>query len=118
MGFQIFSVRSIPFPCSTLGNSLEVVRMEMEKSGRSHMDVAAELKAQIEKPLSDLTVNQSTIRKSVSSLSFFFLILSYFSFLQCKCSFLLPLALYILLQVLLQDRFIDKSIEQKLQYHN
>lgn len=56
----------ICFFCRTLRESLDVVRNELEKTGQSRLDLAAEIKIKLEKPLAELIVSQSNIRRNVS----------------------------------------------------
>ncbi|KAJ3034345.1 hypothetical protein HDV00_005178 [Rhizophlyctis rosea] len=48
----------------TLRDSLDVVRAELERTGQARLDLAAEIRAKLEKPLADLIATQSGIRKS------------------------------------------------------
>ncbi|KAJ3080865.1 hypothetical protein HK102_002755, partial [Quaeritorhiza haematococci] len=48
----------------TLRDSLDVVRAELEASARSHLDVANEMRTQLEKPLQEFIATQSGIRKN------------------------------------------------------
>ncbi|KAL2914753.1 formin-binding protein [Polyrhizophydium stewartii] len=48
----------------TLRESLDVLRTELERSGRAHIDLSAELRSKLEKPLQEFIATQSTIRKS------------------------------------------------------
>lgn len=50
---------------SSLRDSLEVVKVELEVSARSHMDLANEIKSQLDKPLQEFMATQSGIRKNV-----------------------------------------------------
>ncbi len=47
----------------TLKEALDVVRNEVEKSSRAHLEVANELRTKLEKPLAELLLTQRTIRK-------------------------------------------------------
>ncbi|KAI8849937.1 hypothetical protein BC829DRAFT_174639 [Chytridium lagenaria] len=48
----------------TLRESLDVVRSELENSARAHLDVANEIRTQLEKPLAELLASQSATRKN------------------------------------------------------
>ncbi|KAH9254997.1 hypothetical protein BASA81_006942 [Batrachochytrium salamandrivorans] len=48
----------------TLRESLDVVRLELERSARAHLDLANELRAKLEKPLHEFITTQSGLRKS------------------------------------------------------
>ncbi|KAI8999395.1 hypothetical protein BC832DRAFT_207169 [Gaertneriomyces semiglobifer] len=48
----------------TLRDSLDVVKFEIEKSAKTHLDLAAEIRTKLEKPLSEFISEQSGIRKS------------------------------------------------------
>ncbi|KAI9090822.1 hypothetical protein DFS34DRAFT_341120 [Phlyctochytrium arcticum] len=48
----------------TLRDSMDVVRAELEKSGKAHLDLAQEIRVKLEKPLSDFMTTQSGIRKN------------------------------------------------------
>jgi hypothetical protein len=50
---------------STLRNSLDVVKAELESSARAHLDIANEIRLQLEKPSNDFLTTQSTVRKNV-----------------------------------------------------
>ena len=50
----------------TLRDSIDVVRAELENSARTHLNVAAEIRNQLEKPAGEFLANQSAIRKNVS----------------------------------------------------
>ncbi|KAJ3410318.1 hypothetical protein HDV05_003898 [Chytridiales sp. JEL 0842] len=48
----------------TLRDSLDVVRSELESSARAHLDVANEIRNQLEKPMSEFFENQNGIRRN------------------------------------------------------
>ncbi|KAJ3326517.1 hypothetical protein HDU76_012862 [Blyttiomyces sp. JEL0837] len=48
----------------TTKDALDVVRVELESSARAHLDVANEIRGQLEKPLAEFLANQSGIRKN------------------------------------------------------
>ncbi len=45
--------------------SLDVIRNELERSARAHLDLAQDLKAKIVAPLQDMIDSQATVRKNV-----------------------------------------------------
>ncbi|TPX68606.1 hypothetical protein SpCBS45565_g03000 [Spizellomyces sp. 'palustris'] len=48
----------------TLRDSLDIVKNELEKSAKSHIDLAQEIRVKLEKPLGDFIGTQSGIRKN------------------------------------------------------
>ncbi|KAJ3207378.1 hypothetical protein HDU67_007520, partial [Dinochytrium kinnereticum] len=48
----------------TLRESLDIVRSELENSARAHLDVANEIRTQLEKPMAEFLANQSGTRKN------------------------------------------------------
>ncbi|KAJ3114599.1 hypothetical protein HK100_001612, partial [Physocladia obscura] len=48
----------------TLRESLDLVKTELETSARAHLDIANEIRIQLEKPCLDFVGQQSTIRKT------------------------------------------------------
>ncbi|KAI8812361.1 hypothetical protein BJ742DRAFT_793886 [Cladochytrium replicatum] len=48
----------------TMKDSLEVLRTEMENTARAHLNLATELRTQLEKPVSDFIAHQSSTRKN------------------------------------------------------
>ena len=49
----------------TLHDSLDVVRHQLERSARSHLDLANEIRLKLEKPLQEFINTQNTLRKNV-----------------------------------------------------
>ncbi|EGF80174.1 hypothetical protein BATDEDRAFT_33239 [Batrachochytrium dendrobatidis JAM81] len=50
----------------TLRESLDIVRTELERSARAHLDLANELRIKLEKPLQEFITSQSALRKNHS----------------------------------------------------
>jgi hypothetical protein len=48
--------------------SLDVIRNELERSARAHLDLAQDLKTKIVAPLQDMIDSQATVRKNVRAL--------------------------------------------------
>ena len=52
----------------TLRDALDILRCELERSARSHLDLANEIKLKLEKPLQEFIISTSIVRKNVEFL--------------------------------------------------
>ncbi|KAJ3268292.1 hypothetical protein HDV01_003203 [Terramyces sp. JEL0728] len=48
----------------TLRESLDVIRIELEKTARAHLDLASDLKVKLERPMVEFVASQTSIRKN------------------------------------------------------
>ena len=62
-GYFIFY--NLNFDDRTMLDSLDVIRNELERSARAHLDLALDLKSKIAAPLQDMIDSQAAVRKNV-----------------------------------------------------